>query len=327
MMTIPNDELNRWWIEVADQNPMLRNNIRPALLALIAFSPDREPELAGSVFVIAGESKFAIILTAKHVLTEGITRTQRPLPAHAPSSLFVSRKQTQPSIDPKKFRVVWMGENDAAMLNVVDVEYADTFDIASLVVSPQETDLGLFRPTSLPIEAVVPNEGNVVYMLSHSKMMVSEKVAAGELTPHHAIISITKHISIRVGVVTGVYPQGYRQYRWPCFTTSIPAEPGMSGGLVVTPIAEKTIAACGIVCADDSTPEARSDFHKKGESVIGCSWPALALKVPESIPSTPTTVRRSLHDMMRLGRVPMATGGIERIAIKDIEGGSCITLE
>jgi len=121
----------------------------------------------------------------------------------------------------------------------------------------------------------------------------------------------------------GGYPGGLRQYKWPCFTTSIPADPGMSGGFVTLPQDGKTIAVCGIVCADNSTDEARSDSLQCGDSVIACAWPALSLRVPESIPSTQTTPTYTLLEMMRAGRIDKAVGGIDQINLVERDNGDC----
>ncbi len=97
----------------------------------------------------------------------------------------------------------------------------------------------------------------------------------------------------------------------------------MSGGLVVSPREGKTISACGIVCADNSTSEARANHLVCGESVIACAWPALALRVPNSIPTTPKTKTRSLFEFIRSGDMPMAVGGIDHIDMIEQENGDC----
>lgn len=320
-MPIPYDPQNRWWVEASGQNPRVRNDFRPVLLAFVAYSPDREPIVQGCGFVIAGVSQCAVAITAKHVLFEGVLRAQRQLPAHAPSSLFIRPSSMLPSIEPEKLKVFWMGRSHASMLNVRHVECCDTLDIACVVCSPDDSDTAIFQPGSVPISIAVPSVGDVVHMQSLDNMDASEISPPTDRSRIGAIISIATRVSIRVGVVTGVYLGGYRQYQWPCFTTSIPAEPGMSGGPVVLPAKGNTVAACGIVCADNSTDEARSNNHQCGESVVACAWPALALRAPDTIPPTPTTPKHTLHSLMRSGRMPMADGGIDEIELIDLGNG------
>jgi hypothetical protein len=216
-----------------------------------------------------------------------------------------------------------MGQLDAAMLNIDHVEYCDTLDIAVVIIASHPEDLApdSFRPTTLPIDTAVPNVGDVVHMISKDNQHTSEIRRPTDRTGGGAIVRVGARVSIRVGVVTGVYRGGYRQYSWPCFTTSIPAEPGMSGGLVMLPVDGKTMAACGIVCADDSTSDARNDNRQCGESVVACAWPALALRAPDSIPSTPNTPKHTLYDFMRSGRIPMAIGGVDHIDLAEQRNG------
>ncbi len=77
----------------------LVNDLRPALLAFVAFGPDRKPNIEGSGFIIAADNRAVVVITAKHVLYEGVFRTQRPMPRHAASSLFIQPSSITPSIE------------------------------------------------------------------------------------------------------------------------------------------------------------------------------------------------------------------------------------
>jgi hypothetical protein len=323
-MPIPNDHLQRSWIEVAATNPSLVANLCPSLLAFMAVGPGRVASFAGTGFIIDGSPEFAAVLTAKHVLTEGIARLQRPT-SHAPSALFVPVSANRPYLDPEKLKVCWMGSQHANMMNVAHVSYNDALDIACCVITPQDQYAHPFRPVSIPIDTAVPKIGEVVQMISLDNMLVDELVAPADAEGIGQVISLHRRVSIRLGTVTGVYPEGFRQYRWPCFTSSIPAEPGMSGGFVFLPRDGKTISACGLVCADNSPSEARSNQDQSGESVIACAWPALALHLPEAIPSAPDRPTHSLYQFMRDGRVAEAIGGIGQIEVVERGGGNLTT--
>jgi hypothetical protein len=266
-MPIPNDPLQRWWVEAGAENPQYVEQLRPILIAFMAFKPGREACLAGSGFFVAGNREFALAITAKHVLTEGVGRAQTPWSTHASSALFVNSSAPALTLDPQKLKIICMVSLDG--------------------------------------------------------MTIDEHVPPTDASGKGQTIAITRRVSIRVGVVTGVYPDGLRHYRWPCFTTSIPAEPGMSGGFVTLPREGKTIAACGIICADSSADEARANSSQCGESIIACAWPALALRAPEAMPSIPTTPTLTLHEMMLTGRMDTAVGGIDRIEIIEQENGDC----
>jgi hypothetical protein len=209
------------------------------------------------------------------------------------------------------------------MLDVLHIGYNDTLDLACCIIAPQEQHAAPFHPVSLPIDTAVPVADDVVHMISLDNMSISELQPPRDASGIGHAMSLTRRVSIRVGVVTAAYPQGFRQYRWPCFTTSIPAEPGMSGGCVVLPREGKTIAACGIVCADNSVIEARTDFFQCGESVVASAWTALCLRAPDQIPSTPETPTRTLYEMMRAGHLDPAVGGIDSIDVVEMADGDC----
>lgn len=315
-MAIPDDVEQRWWVEVSDSNPAHVDELRSGLLVFVAFTSGGEANIVGSGFVIAGDPRYAVAMTAKHVLSEGVLRTQRPYPRHAPSAVVIPKSSITPSIEPKDLKVFWMGTKNALAMDLVHVEYNDSLDAACCILVPQELDEGSFNPISLPIDVAVPCVGDVVHMVSQDGLSAST-----DKLDHARRIQLTRRMSVRVGVVTAVHPKGYRQYRWPCFTTSIPAEPGMSGGLVVLPVEGKTIAACGIVCADNSSDGARTNHNERGESVVACTWATLGMGLPESFSAQTIDNRRSLFEFMQSGKMPMAIGGIDSIDIHQKENG------
>ena len=69
-MPIPNDPLSRWWVEVSSANPGIVDGLRPSLVAFLAFDHGHVPNLAGTGFVIAAGADLAIVISAKHVLSE-----------------------------------------------------------------------------------------------------------------------------------------------------------------------------------------------------------------------------------------------------------------
>jgi hypothetical protein len=273
--------------------------------------------------VIAGGDGFALAITAKHVLMEGVARAQRPWSRHVPSAVLVCSGTSELVLNPEKLKLVWMGSQHACMMNVDHVGYNDTLDVACCIITPQDGDAPQFQPTAIPIDTAVPKVDEIVHMVSLGGMLANEHSPPTDASGTGQVIAVSRRVSIRVGVVTGVYPTGLRHYRWPCFTTSIPAEPGMSGGFVTLPHEGKTIAACGFVCADNSVHEARSNFLKRGESVVSCAWPALTLRAPDSIPSTPTTPTFTLYELMRAGRMDKAIGGIDHIELVERDNGDC----
>lgn len=307
-MPIANDPLGRCWIELGGANPQLVAVYRPALFALLAFAPGREPMFVGTAFVIAGDGEAAILFTAKHLIT-GIAAIQYPYARSAPSSLFVPTRQTVPTTDPARLKAIWMNNQSGNIMDVDWMCYNDSTDLGLMIVKQQSEHANTFAPTAILIDATTISIGDRIHIVSHDSMTVTEVTPPRDAQGDRQRIRGMKRVSIRLGYVTGIYPKGYRQYRWPCFTTSIPVEPGMSGGLATIPRDGETIAACGVVCADASVPDARTDQRVCGESVIGMTWPGLALRIPDSIPSTPQTATKSLYEAMSVGSLTAPWGG------------------
>jgi len=304
----------------------LVGSLRPALIAFVAFDRNRVPRIAGTGFIVAAEPEFALVCSAKHVFTEGVLAAQRPTRTHAASAIVVRAVDKTPSLDPNKLKVVRQESTNATMLNIDYLNYNDILDIAACVLRPQEGE-SIAERLSIPLDTRVPSVGDVVHMVALEDMEVRELAPPGDWSGEGQQLSIFRRISIRVGVVTGVYPKGLRHYRWPAFTTSIPAKPGMSGGFVYRPREGVPIAACGIVCADSSTEESHQDFFHCGDSVVGCAWPAIALRLPLSLPSYPKSPIRTLFEMVRRGLVPAPLGGIERFNLTETANGDCIIHE
>jgi len=322
-MTIPHDIENRWWVEASSTSPVLVDSFRPVLVAFLAFDKNKTPRMVGTGFVVAAASDFALVVSAKHVFTEGVMKAQRPHPMHAPNALFIRKQDKIPSLEPDKLKLIWMGSKNAAMLNATHVCYNDTLDIASCIVMTQEGE-SFEEKVSIPLDTDVPGVDEVVHMVALEDMNAQELAPPNDGEGKGQVISVFRRVSIRVGVVTAVYPNGFRQYKWPCFTTSIPAKPGMSGGFVYWPRKGKTIAACGVVSADNSTEKAHLDSYQCGESVIGSAWPAFSLRIPQTVPSHPDASTYTLFEMVNRGLVPQPLGGIEQIMVIETGNGDSI---
>lgn len=321
-MPIPNDTENRWWVDVSSVNPDLVNDLRPTLISFLAFDYGQVPGLAGTGFIIAGnKDESALIFTAKHVLTEMVLDIQQPVKSYDPSSPFVPKSLKTPSLEPKKLKALWLGTGNAEMLNINHASYNDSTDIACCVLLKQELSTSPFDPISIPMNTEVPSIGDVIHMVSLAEMEVNETIPPDKITGVGQLLTIKRGVSIRIGVVTHVYPKGFRQYKWPCFTTSIPAMPGMSGGFVYLPDEGKTISACGVVCADNSKVSTYKDYNLCGESVVACTWPALCLHTPKTIPSSPEDPTYTLFDMIREGNLNTPVGGIDHIEMVKLGNG------
>lgn len=313
------DPLNRAWLDLASSNPTLVDAFSSCLLAFAAIDKDRNFSFAGTGFIVGAGDGFAFALTAKHVMFEGVRTLQNPASRHAASALFVPSSALNPVLTAERIKAVWMGPSDAGLLDVPYLCSNDTLDIAGCIVRQQAVDPPPFPSGQIQLDVTIPVVGDAVVMVAHDQLSIEEITAPADRSGVGQALRINRRISIRYGYVTAVHDTGHRQYRWPCFTTSIPAEPGMSGGLVYRH-RDGPPAACGVVCADNSTEEARANQDAPGESVIALVWPALALQLPEALADD--APRMTLLDAMNREVMPLAEGQIDGITCTDCGGGA-----
>jgi hypothetical protein len=338
---LPNDPFNRYWVELSGANPHLVDQMRPALITFMAFDKDKsiaskttdgcnpsvgqqqQDNIVGTGFVMgASEQGLGLALTAKHVF-DGIHSVQTPRQRHALSTLpfFLPPKHTQPTLDPRQLKIFWLGSDAAGVMNATWASYNNTTDIACCAIVPQEELPHPFSPASIPIDTGVPTVGEIVHLVSCDKMSAT---VIAEPTDRYGVglgLRINRRISIRRGTVTSVHPNGFGAYKWPCFTTTIPITGGMSGGFVYVPRDGETVSACGIVCADIEPHITKTDQTVCGVSVIGCTWPALGLRLPKYFPAPANAPTRTLLELAQLGKIPMPIGGIDQFRLEVFENG------
>lgn len=318
-MPIPSDPIGREWAEtILTSAAQFRRN----LVGFLAFDPYGQPQFVGTGFVIgySEENASALVMTARHVLADGISSIHRPIPRHALSALsfFVADQSANISLDPMKVRAVWMGNETSDMLTMPYVHHAKSLDIAICIVCAQEHASTIFRPEKVNLETSYPSVGESIVVASLSGF-VSEELHAGQ-NEVGQVVKFANRPAVRVGTVTGVYPNGYRHYKWPCFTTSIPVTAGMSGGFVSRSRLGEPFAACGIVSADASSESAHSNASVCGESIIAAVWPSLGYSIPLS--NDPSKGTRRLLDMVRTGEVVDSSSNVERILIEESDDGT-----
>lgn len=214
---------------------------------------------------------------------------------------------------------MWHNSENADLLYTRHASYNKELDLAVVMLEAQEDKHKEFNPSSMLLNANPPSIGEVVHMISLDKQEITNYSPPTDKSGKGAAVVMHRRVSIRVGTVTEVYPSGYRQYNWPCFTTSIPATEGMSGGMVIRHVQkDNTPSVCGIVCADNSEPKSKIDFTLPGESVIACSWPALSLTVPAVIAKNPPMM--TIYEMMKNNSIHPAIG-LENILSNVDENG------
>jgi len=315
--TLPGDPLCRHWVELTSANPHLTHEFRPTLVTIYSSSYSREPGIAGTGFVIASDENFVVIATAKHVL-EYLPRIQNPYNLSGATSPFKPVAQL-PDLQKGKVKIVFANDEIAGMFDVVYACINESTDIAICIAEVQKEFKKSIRSVTVPLDLTTPKVGEIVHVASLVHPLKSIEVTETE----QGILNfaIERKVDIRRGVVTGVHMTGFRQYKWPCFTTSIPVQFGMSGGFVYIPRDGATVSACGVVCVEVSQEIDPTSYNSLGESVMGCGWTALALRLPNTLPQADDKDTSTIFSMMQNGSFPMASNGIGHIRFEEGQNG------
>jgi hypothetical protein len=301
------DSLKRAWVELAHSNPDLLSSFRKVLLAFHASDDNKNMGTAGTGLIVADTPELLFFISAKHVIEEGVLKIQKPYTRFdgGPFSFAHEIKNVKLS---GRLKVSVFGDDNAFLANVVYVSRNDSTDIViGLAEIPEKYRTNRFW-SHIPLSVAVPSVGDSIHICS----LVNKEPVQRETEQNGREFIVERGVTLRKGTVTGVYPTGLRQYKWPCFTTSIPVEAGLSGGFAYLPIDGCTVAACGIVCAETSGASA-TNYCEAGESVVASSWPALANTVPTSLPRIDDSKDLTLFEMIKSKQFPRPCGDFDKI--------------
>lgn len=266
-------------------------------------------ELAGSGFLIGVTDGCGLVLTARHVLDYALS-IQRPRARPVGSALkeFLPPSARTPALDPLRFSAIWLDGERAHALSVHHVCLNESSDLAFCLVAQGPDQKRSIGPGTVGLRTTPPSIGDIVHTVAFDRMRADPVSLDGQ--PSRRGVKLHMAVSIRRGLITGVFLNGLRHYRWPCVTTTIPFEPGMSGGFAYEPVDGCPVHAYGVVAADNSVADARLSQHVAGESIVALAYMALALKVPtEARDGAP---ENTLQEAMRQGAMPPPMGGFEQ---------------
>lgn len=289
---IPDDPDGCCWREATFTGP---HALDSALISLIAFGPDG-PSLIGTGFLVAAIGRKALALTAAHNFRQA-ARVQRPWTTQHPTTPaeFTLRRPQTLSTRPKDIRAVYFDKSQVDMCIIGEVSAVDGMDIALFTIALQEhVDDNLLK-SRFPLDMKKPRRGQRVCILGYADMSLSVDGLEQETR-----IQMARRLALRQGVITGVYSTGLRQYQWPCFETTIPIHPGMSGSPVIW-FAEDGAPAvsCGVACVDFSPDAAWDDYRVAGHSICAQLWPAAGLSVYATLPGQTQQRKTTVLDFIR----------------------------
>jgi trypsin-like peptidase len=295
------DPLNRNWQDISSDDQNGVNGFKGTLIWFVAWDRGKNTKALGTGFIVGGDKRYSVVFTAKHVL-EGATKFQNQNPLQAPSTPDEFIHPIQPS---KKTGImgIWMHEKKTVLMKV-EYAFSNDSDIAYCVLVPDDDSPHEFLPGGVPLNLQTPSKGDTIHMVTILGKETEELSPPTNDSHSGLSIRIAKELCVRRGTVTNVCEEGLGRYRFPCFTTSIPIEGGMSGGFVTIVKDQAVVSACGIISGDEITPlmEKGEEKNQPGSrgSVISSVWPALALLFPVNIYDE-SFPKQTIYDVVKSG--------------------------
>jgi hypothetical protein len=233
-----------------------------ALVSFIGRSSSGRSEVFGTGAVILADSLQALVLTARHVF-EGIADYQgnKPHRTHHPTALpefLPPEPDTLGHLDISGITAVHVASGQVAICDVRGIVSESGSDLLLCLVAYQQHSTGpLFGPR-LALDTRPPRVGDQVLQLSFAGMRVFDQYRL----PHEGdgeLFKMANRPSLRIGRVTEL-GFGIHGRRYPTLACTIPAEPGMSGGVVFRNRSDEPPSICGVIssgisyCGGEESP-------------------------------------------------------------------------
>jgi hypothetical protein len=243
--------------------------LNDGLVSLLAFHSDRRPEPIGTGFIVFASPELAVACTAAHVLRY-VHEIQNPIHWHHPSALREFLPEAEPiDLDRRRVRAIHLNarkEVEPAILGWAFWE--KTFDVAFFSLIRQKEAVTKQFEVAYEIDDSEPEVGDVVVAMGYEWMEISNDF---QKDSGHEGFQFGRRLLMRVGRVSGVYPEGLRLCKGPCVETTVPVFPGMSGGpMMRVGMAGEAMRPFGLISSDPSFGEPADKWNRsiRGSSVI-----------------------------------------------------------
>lgn len=254
----------------------IKNKLNKVLISFFSATPNGFTKLIGTGFIIVANKKNALVMTSSdHFEFSGNNQHPKYLNDPAGSPQIQVHAGEIFSVDPKKIRAVYKSDTfvDACKINGVSI--VPELGIALCAIEFQKDYKGPDFSVQLGLDSRPPEKGDEVIAVGFSAPPSGKEDASLDKKNKTAI---TRKFEVRRGKVTGVFNMGIGDISWPCFETTIPVDPGMTGGPVMPfCITNPGLNGCAVISKDISHKKSFEDFSMPGHSIMAMIWPAFLL--------------------------------------------------
>ncbi|MET3836297.1 hypothetical protein ABIB58_001639 [Brevundimonas sp. UYEF29] len=260
---------------------------RDVVVAIICLNQQGEPTQIGSGFFVRSEGSRALIVTAAHVITEGVRAFQnsrRRIRAHSttPSDFLAPEVVSAASSD---LRVIVTNGHRADLCLVAHIAWDEASDLAVLAIVPSDDSVIDLFDSRLDVAESDPRVGDIIGVIGYAEFETNRD--EGDISKG----ILRRRMLIRIGKALEVHQGGFMRVTVPCVEGSMPTFSGMSGGAAfVLPALGENFRVFGLLSRSDGSSSNPSDPDP-------ASW------------DRSKNTRRSIFASLRRTVVPTGDGG------------------
>jgi hypothetical protein len=311
-------------IASAKDSPQWRNAVKTnaiqdkldkILISFFAAAPDGFSKLIGTGFVVVAAGRKALVMTASHIFhLHGLIQTPKDRYPSTPLPDFKIHPGELFPVDVEKVKAIYHPGNSTGICIIAGISIIPEVDIALCAVELGQDYTGPVFTHQLGLDSRPPKIGDEVVAIGFSGMDSDWHHVTGDKKKPYA--DIMQQVEMRIGKVTGIFPNGSRHESWPCFETTIPIDAGMHGGPVLPfSLSNLTMNACAVVSADMSPRSSFNNFCVSGYSVMAMTWPSLFLPFGAEEKSKEQSAVNNLLGLIQKGKVKDAGEADKKISI------------
>lgn len=209
-----------------NQSEEFPDELRNVLATITCLNPGSfQSTQIGSGFVIQSRGARALILTAAHVITEGVRAFQNTARGRAHRTIppdFLPPEEV--SAATRALRAIVQNGDRVHLCRVAAVMWDQPADLAILAVTTQPDEAADLFQWHLKFAATDPNVGDLIAIAGFTDFTTQS-----EAEPHWKGL-VSRRPILRIGKVTDLHPDGTFLVRSPCIEATMPTFSGMSGG-------------------------------------------------------------------------------------------------
>lgn len=291
-------------------------------LTLLATSPSHEHVVLGSAFILMAQKRFAVCLTAAHVLHDA-ARVQQASDARHRRFEF-QMQQTVVNLERTRLRAIWSEPSHPRACIIPYAWAATSSDLAFFVATFADVDEGTeFPRMSCSIDWRPPRIGQELAVFGCAAQWISDE----ERSDSGGGFTFNQDFALRKGTVRATNQGRGRLGQGPSFELSVPFPPGLSGAPVIdVPRGGAPLTIRGIVCADLSPDEAHTNTSVAGLGTAMMIWPALGFRIPGFQFPGIDTPDALVSELLEIGAIHDVSGQPRGVSVVRTPRGAIVSL-